>query len=263
MVMHSHKTRSPLSKHKPHVAGQSADEHVNRQLFEIISRYFAAVSFISFTVLLWILWILDIQLNLILLTFISSIVTIWALTDFLVIKKDVHNWQLGRDGEREIGAYLETLRTKGYHVIHDIDTGYGNIDHVLIGPGGIYTVETKSRSKPDQGKAIITFDREKIWRNGKLADSKPITQAKRQRDWVEKSLTKVLNKKYAVCPIVLFPGWFVKKPDNVDLLPVRVLNPKMLPYYLEESKNHLSVTEITAIADCLNNATQSLTEVSH
>src|SRR4029077_1101345 len=33
----------------------------------------------------------------------------------------------------------------GWQVIHDVSFGRGNIDHVIVGPGGIYTVETKSR----------------------------------------------------------------------------------------------------------------------
>ncbi len=30
-------------------------------------------------------------------------------------------------------------------MIHDVSFGRGNIDHVVVGPGGIFTIETKSR----------------------------------------------------------------------------------------------------------------------
>ena len=50
----------------------------------------------------------------------------------------------GEEGERTVGALLESMAGSGWRVLHDISFGHGNIDHVLIGPGGIFTVETKS-----------------------------------------------------------------------------------------------------------------------
>jgi hypothetical protein len=48
----------------------------------------------------------------------------------------------GEQGELVVGAVLESL--DGWRVLHDVSLGRGNIDHVLIGPGGIFAVETKS-----------------------------------------------------------------------------------------------------------------------
>ncbi len=33
-------------------------------------------------------------------------------------------------------------------MIHDASLGRGNIDHILIGPAGVFTVETKSHPGP-------------------------------------------------------------------------------------------------------------------
>src|SRR4051794_24586312 len=38
------------------------------------------------------------------------------------------------------------MRLAGWHVIHDAATGRGTIDHIVIGPAGIFTVETKSHA---------------------------------------------------------------------------------------------------------------------
>ncbi len=43
-----------------------------------------------------------------------------------------------------VGQILEGLAAEGWCVIHDVSFGRGNIDHIVIGPGGIFTVETKS-----------------------------------------------------------------------------------------------------------------------
>jgi len=60
----------------------------------------------------------------------------------------LHRHEQGARGEQEVGVLLEGLRDKGYEVLHDLDLGRGNIDHLLIGPTGIFTVETKSHPGP-------------------------------------------------------------------------------------------------------------------
>jgi Holliday junction resolvase len=66
-----------------------------------------------------------------------------VLTDRL-IEPNFGRWQRGAEGERSVGAVLEGLLENGWHVIHDASLGRGNIDHVAIGPGGVFTIETKS-----------------------------------------------------------------------------------------------------------------------
>ena len=49
----------------------------------------------------------------------------------------------GRDGERRTERRLRPLERRGWRVVHDIDKGRGNIDHVVVGPPGAYLLETK------------------------------------------------------------------------------------------------------------------------
>jgi nuclease-like protein len=53
-------------------------------------------------------------------------------------------WLRGAEGERAVGGVLAQLEDEGWKALHDISLGRGNVDHVLIGPGGIFTIETKS-----------------------------------------------------------------------------------------------------------------------
>ncbi|MBU1055794.1 MAG: NERD domain-containing protein [Proteobacteria bacterium] len=39
----------------------------------------------------------------------------------------------------------------GYKVYHDFPAEKFNIDHIIIGPAGVYAVETKARQKPTTG----------------------------------------------------------------------------------------------------------------
>lgn len=55
---------------------------------------------------------------------------------------DPDSWVKGLRGERAVGRALEAL-TDPYRVLHDLETGRGNVDHVVIGPTGIFAIETK------------------------------------------------------------------------------------------------------------------------
>ena len=56
----------------------------------------------------------------------------------------IMRWHRGALGEEHVGAIIDSLRPDGWLAIHDASTGRGNIDHVLVGPGGLFTVETKA-----------------------------------------------------------------------------------------------------------------------
>lgn len=62
------------------------------------------------------------------------------------VKTDERAYRVGAKGEEAVGPRLEKLVKHGWHVLHSIPVGKGNsdIDHLLIGPGGIYTVNTKN-----------------------------------------------------------------------------------------------------------------------
>ncbi len=57
-------------------------------------------------------------------------------------------WITGYRGERTVGDLLAMLSPLGYKVVHGIpytdDYGTHNIDHTVVGPSGIYAVETKN-----------------------------------------------------------------------------------------------------------------------
>lgn len=63
----------------------------------------------------------------------------------LDLKTDERAWRMGADGEETIGGKLEKLTKHGWHVLHSVPVGSrgSDIDHVVIGPGGVFTVNTK------------------------------------------------------------------------------------------------------------------------
>lgn len=53
------------------------------------------------------------------------------------------NYLKGADGEDRVGKALSLLPEE-YNVINDLQTDSGNIDHVIIGPTGVYVLDTKN-----------------------------------------------------------------------------------------------------------------------
>lgn len=57
-----------------------------------------------------------------------------------------NRWLRGAEGERAVASVLAQLQDDGWQALHDISLGHGDVDHILVGPGGIFTIETKSHS---------------------------------------------------------------------------------------------------------------------
>jgi len=54
-------------------------------------------------------------------------------------------YQLGFQGERYVAEELNQLMADGFHVFHDVPFENYNMDHVLVGPTGVFVVETRQR----------------------------------------------------------------------------------------------------------------------
>jgi len=55
----------------------------------------------------------------------------------------IENWQYGAWGEHATAKVLRELQRHGWIVIHDLPAGRGNVDHIAIGPGGVYVLDSK------------------------------------------------------------------------------------------------------------------------
>jgi hypothetical protein len=51
--------------------------------------------------------------------------------------------QMGGDAEEWTAEELEALDRRVWRVFHDVPVRYGNVDHVAVGPGRVYAIETK------------------------------------------------------------------------------------------------------------------------
>lgn len=229
----SAKTRSPLKDKPLRNPGQSSDERLDELLHERFAQPFLLAGlFIILTLLEWWRWYSAMPPVPLIFSMVAlALITYAAIKIFRAIP-EIRRLKQGRDGERAVGQFLERLRESGYQVFHDVVGTNFNIDHVLIGPAGVFAIETKTYSKPVRGQPKLEFDGESIRINGAELTRDPVIQAKAQAGWLRQVLTESTKKSIRVRPVILFPGWFVeRKPGSTK--DVWVLEPKALPGFLE------------------------------
>ncbi|MFC5251258.1 nuclease-related domain-containing protein [Streptomyces nigrescens] len=68
----------------------------------------------------------------------------WIVARLLRRKTEADSWRKGLEGERLIGRELARLARAGWQVLHSIPLPREvDIDHLLIGPGGVFCINTK------------------------------------------------------------------------------------------------------------------------
>ena len=124
------------------------------------------------------------------------------------------------------GQELNQMMLQRYHVYHDFVADKFNIDHIVVGPAGVFAVETKARSKPTtddrSADAKVTYDG-KCLHFPQWNETKPIEQAKRQAEWLARWLTSATGEETPVRPVVALPGWFIIRTASEGML---VIKPK-------------------------------------
>jgi Nuclease-related domain len=216
-------------------AGQSLEEE-RRGLIEneLETPMLGALLLCVFAGLEWGRYLTDYKPHPVLVTFAAAISVVWCACRILRLRPRIRALRQGIDGERVVGQFLERLRAQDYVVFHDVLGPGFNIDHVLIGPAGVFTIETKTWSKPVRGDARIRFDGQQLLVGKQAPDRDPITQACAQSSWLKGLLTESTGKIFETMPVLLFPGWFVEQAPG-SLQHIWVLEPKALPAFLENA----------------------------
>ena len=216
-------------------------------LFEkCLSPLIVAILLVLMAFLEWCRYLFNYPPMPIIFTLLAVIAIVFTLIKMRAVLREASCLKLGIVGEEAVGQYLEEkLRPMGCHVLHDIPGEGFNLDHIVIGPTGVFCIETKTHSKPLHGSPGIQYDGEKVTVDGFSPNRDPIVQAKSAANWLRELIERTTGRKFAVKPIVLYPGWFVKKmPQNAD---VWVLNHKVLPTFISNNQAKLAVEDVALI----------------
>jgi hypothetical protein len=169
--------------------------------------------------------------------------TALCTVQFIRTKKRIKNLKKGRDGEREVAEILDELKCQGANVLHDIPGEQGNIDHVVICSRGIFVLETKAWSKPDNVWQM-NFDGECIHIATRAPDAAPIVQCKAEVGDIRSLLKESTSKTFPVRGVVVFLDWFVNRKPGASGAEIWVLNPKEIAEWIRRGPDILSAADV-------------------
>ncbi len=167
------------------------------------------------------------------------VVTLWAVSRMRVILRERRNYALGFEGERHTAQALQSLLAAGYTLYHDIpfvgpDGKPFNIDHVLVGPAGVFVIETKAKSKRSEAKGA---DAVKVRYDGKTlafpdgSYAWGLDQTRANAKHLAKELTRHTGEGVHVTGVLSLPGWYIEQ--TVPRVDPMALNSLRLPKWIQ------------------------------
>jgi hypothetical protein len=147
-------------------------------------------------------------------------------------------WRIGALGEERTGELLAPLEAQGFRLIHDrqIPRSQANIDHIVVGPPGVFIVETKNYA----GRVKIRGDG--VWVAGRRR-TEIVAQAKREAAAVAAVIAPT-----PVAPLLCVHraelGWFKMEADGV-----RIVGPKEMLKLLRKAPVQLTSEEVARLAE--------------
>jgi hypothetical protein len=242
------KSRAPVEGPLRRLAGQSVRDERDQLLNDHLLEYFlVAFAFCFLAVWEWLRRWISLPFTAELLTFFAAGMTCYCVFRIFRLRKEIRNLNQAEKGERRVSELLTQLRHKRYVAFDDLIVRDSNIDHVLVGPGGIFAIETKAYSI--FGNGCVGVDDSGVLRlSGKPAMKDPLGQAAASARTVAKILKERMRTKFDVKPVLIFPGWTLRGAKAET--GVVVLNDEMISEFFGSLPKVLSDDQITAI--CLH-----------
>lgn len=241
--------KSPIKDNPLHNPAESLDKEIDKIINDkAIQDLVMIIMLLVLTGWEWWTWFRDVQPHPINISIVTTLLIPIFVYRIYKHHKKVIRLKLGRDGEKAVGQYLESLRETSAKVFHDIPAKGFNIDHLVIAKSGIYVIETKTYSKSDVGSHRIVFNGSSLILGNGYKTDKPIIQVKAAASWVRELVKETTGKNFPAKPVVVFPGWFIEPTSEAKSSDVWVLNPKGLPTFIANSSEKLDESEVNMIA---------------
>ncbi len=142
-----------------------------------------------------------------------------------------------RDANVAIGHQLQRMSSGTTRVFHDVPTDSGVVDHVVIGPSGIYAINVvahRTRSMGSvrlEGNTLFFADSGAEYSVNDLVDNTAR---------LEKELRQLLGHKVRVRSVIAVPGWDIDEQSSELHLLVNERNVAMLRGWRDNSDNLLN-----------------------
>lgn len=185
--------------------------------------------------------------------YVAIITTGASAIAYLRLIPKARNLIRGERGELKVAEILDDLRPLGYRAFHDLVRDGFNIDHVVVGPAGVFAVETKFRS----GEGEITFRNGKgLFVGGFPEEKDSLKQARANAAEVNRLIKETCQMEVWVKPVVVFVGdWRVR--NDWQTTDARVFTTDKLVQHIVNQQPQLRQSEIKLIASHLERSAKS------
>jgi Nuclease-related domain len=253
--METKRSRSPLRFKALRLPGQSGDEAIEALFWDELAPplLFATVLLIV-AIFEWLMALRHMPPQPWLFTSLAVAASLYAARKGIRLRARFRRMRLGRDGERIVAEELDKLRADGTHVFHDVPADGFNIDHVVLCNRGIYAIETKTWSKPQNRDSRIRFTDTGIVVDGHRPHRDPVAQAQATAKWLVRHLKEWTDQSFPVRGTVLIPGWFIEPMSSTwrrsPELPW-VLPPSVLRSFIEHEPCRITESDLAFAASAL------------
>jgi len=261
--------RPPVAVKLLRAPGESLRRRIHAFDEEAIVQFLAALACPPFAVLTGLLLVRLLPEGLrgpgILLSFLLGVLTLLAASLWVAgTLRRRRNHLLGYFGERAVAEALQPLLATGHRVFHDVPAlgrkSDLDIDHVVVGPEGVFAIETKTRrgrtASPEEREQRVTFDGAKlIWPWGE--DAHGLERLEEGSVWLGQWLEQETGIRLTPHAVLCLPGWQVhaKGAGRVSVVGVEHLVPLVC-----QGRTTLGPDEIAAIAARLDKRCRDVTD---
>jgi len=154
----------------------------------------------------------------------------------------VESFFRGARGEERVAALLASMPDT-YHIFNDFEAGNDHVDHVVIGPAGVFSVETKS------WRGTVEVVEGHVLVNGALPSRDPLAQAQREADKVRAAIGK-LGFDVTVSPVVCFASDTFAS-DAAQRGSVKIVNAAAIGEWFASQPEILPLNELSRLVQLL------------
>jgi hypothetical protein len=151
-------------------------------------------------------------------------------------------WQRARADQGRSADALAELEPAGFRVLHGVDSGFGDIDHVVVGPTGVFSVTTAHWTGP------VTRRRERL-----LCAARDEDKTRRRAEWSATCIEQWLDDDGVAIPVaaLLVPLDSRVEGGRIELPYLTVLPLPSLTAFLRDGPATLSPTRVRRAAEAI------------
>ncbi len=124
-------------------------------------------------------------------------------------------------GLQAVALEINPLMSSGYHVFHDFPSGRFHIDHIIVGPTGVFAIHSRIPSCFDpvdrrRSESIQAMGKELS--TSSTADGVTIRTAVFHATWLANWLLTAVGEAVRVQPLLTLPGFSIENIDATDVI---------------------------------------------